>query len=271
MLDMNKLSVRLLKEFLKTVGPDVSRTQMAPNITLIDMGIKEKGSWETGKRLLEILLGGLGLINYGHFACNSYNLPSVDIYSDKPVFASLNSLLPREKNKLLVAGPGQKFLGPTTTDEVHETVFYVEYDGYEYQKDIAEIFQNSILSPLEKIFVLTASPTCLVSSAYHSSLSLALTIKAMVDCGFVHDEIMWAWGSCPILPFVDDISKAKERQNAAVLYGANVNVWVRSQDEKVTEILNGLEGAARVSFHNLASGKTFTKGKIDHERLSCLF
>jgi methenyltetrahydromethanopterin cyclohydrolase len=110
---------------------------------------------------------------------------------------------------------------------------------------------------------------------------------------FPLDQVVSGFGTAPLPPIAPDMVGAIGRTNDAILYGGHVTLWVRSEDDELAKVgprvpsssssdhgapfaeifrryggdfylIDGkLFSPARVTFHNLTTGKSHTFGQLE--------
>ena len=91
-LSVNRLAWKLLDELLGNAdayGVKVDKTNSAPII--VDAGISASGGYEAGAIITEICMGGCGKAEVTRREYGNLELPSIQVYSDHPIIATLGS------------------------------------------------------------------------------------------------------------------------------------------------------------------------------------
>ena len=91
-LSVNRLAWRLLDKLIENAdiyGVNVEKTDSGSII--IDAGVNVRGGFQAGKVITEICLGGCGKAEITSRKYGDLDLPSIQIYSDHPVIATLGS------------------------------------------------------------------------------------------------------------------------------------------------------------------------------------
>jgi len=74
-----------------------------------------------------------------------------------------------------------------------------------------------------------------VAAVYSASRAVPVVLEQLLKKGFHKEEILWAWGTCPLPPPVDDPVTLAARKHTALQYGTVTSYWVRTGDEKTTD------------------------------------
>ena len=89
---VNRLAWKLLEKLCasaETYGVNVEKTPAGTMI--VDAGITAKGGFQAGKIITEICMGGCGKARITHERYGKLTLPSIFVYTDHPVIATLGS------------------------------------------------------------------------------------------------------------------------------------------------------------------------------------
>jgi len=91
-LSVNSLGWKLLEEMVER--PDyygIIVEKASSGTTIVDAGIKAKGGFQAGKIITEICMGGCGKTEITYRKYGKLELPSIFVYTDHPVIATLGS------------------------------------------------------------------------------------------------------------------------------------------------------------------------------------
>jgi methenyltetrahydromethanopterin cyclohydrolase len=221
-------------------------------LKLIDMGVQAPGSWSSGKALIETMINGLGEVNFGELNINGYALPSIDIYFDNPI----KSRLPQSKE---VDG---------------RTVFFYENSQLaftETNKIPSLTEMENIVAPLtneeNEMTLIVTRPTSLISAIRGCAMSVPNIIEKLLKSGMLEEEILWAWSTTSFPALADDITIFSNRVRAAFEYGTIASFWVRTDDDKIRQILQSIGLCGELRIHNLRTAKTFVHGSVNETKL----
>src|SRR3972149_10378492 len=91
-VSINQGAVALIKDAVaRAEALSIRVSQSACGATLVDMGLDCAGSWEAGRIFVEAGLGGLGKATFGAFPLGEVVLPSINVWVDDPVIATVAS------------------------------------------------------------------------------------------------------------------------------------------------------------------------------------
>jgi len=150
------------------------------------------------------------------------------------------------------------------------------------------------------LYLLVAKTASIVGAIQVSARNVEQAMPTIYDHGFDLNNVVYANGITPIVSIVDDEMIAYGRVNDCLIYGQETNLYVRCDDydiEKVLEVIpmsmeenseifgtpfqklfsecgndwskvpRGWDAPAKINFHNLSTGRTFSTGVIHEEAL----
>lgn len=254
MISVNKESFKLVELLIKNqelykVGVKV----LENGATVLDLGQEYPGSWEAGKILTEILLGGIGQISFETFPekVAGFYFPAVNVRTDYPILSLAGcqisgwELSPGNFAPIL-AGPGRT-LGRKEGDWLEE---YSNYSD-DFEKAIISIESPDPVSldwskelaqacriDAENLYVIVAPPSCLATAIQVSGRILEQALHRIMEEGFPLENIKQAQGFCVIPPLVNDDLISMGRMNDSLIYGGQATFTVDSEDKKIKNIIN---------------------------------
>ncbi len=256
MVSVNRKSFQLLKKLIK--NKDILKLDISyleNGTTVIDLGQKVKGSWEAGRILTEILLGGLGQVSFETFPekIAGTHLPAVNIRVDWPLLSLAGcqisgwELSPGNFAPIL-AGPGRT-LGRKENDWLTP---YTDYED-DFDKAIITIESPSAVTleqannlskacnvDSDMLYILIAPPASLTTYIQVSGRILEQTLHRLMEENFDLDTIIQAQGFCVIPPLIKDELISMGRMNDALIYGGHANFTVNTKDKYIKNIINNI-------------------------------
>ena len=255
MYSINQQAVKIVKEkiipFAEQLNCKVYYLQNGA--TVVDMGVEARGGWQAGKLFVEATIGGMGYVEFGQYHLGDLLLPSIDVYIDNPVEATLSSQFSGWK----MAGkdtPG--YINPIGSgparaiarndifsqswhyqDINHETVFGAQTQEIP-DESVAEQVAEECKLPVENVYILAAKTGNLTGSIQVCSRTVEASLWRLYRKGFDIAKIISGMGTCPIAPPIHDELKAMDRVNTALLYGVTVRYVVDSTDEEVEAVID---------------------------------
>jgi methenyltetrahydromethanopterin cyclohydrolase len=270
---------------------------------IIDCGVKAEGSLNAGLLLARICMADLGEVALLPGTIPDLPCPQIQVASDHPVLACMASQYAGwqilvGKYFAMGSGPLRAAYGneelfahipgrerPAVAVGVLETS---ELPGPEVTAYLAERLQL----PREKLTLLCARSASLCGTMQVVARSLETALHKLESLHFDLGQILAGYGTAPLPPVAKKDLAALGRMNDAILYGGQVVLWVRADDDQLAElgpkvpssassdhgepfvdvfkraghdfykVDKSLFSPAQISFQNLRSGRTHTFGRL---------
>jgi methenyltetrahydromethanopterin cyclohydrolase len=250
-LSVNRLAWKLVEKLL--ASPEVYRVEVEKSesgSTVVDAGIDAKGGFLAGKLITEICMGGCATAEITHRKYGDLELPSILVYTDHPVIATLGSQYAgwqiNEKNcfaigsgpaRALAQKPKEIYAEIGYKDDFDRAVVVLETDKRP-PTDVTERFSRDCkVSPEQLVIILTPTKS-LVGATQVSGRIVETGIHKLRKLGLDTNVIQFAWGCAPIPPIHPKFAIAMARTNDAILYGGTSYYAVEcSDEEKLEEIV----------------------------------
>jgi len=235
------------------------------NCTIIDAGIKIKGSKQAGKLIAEICMGGLGIINLKKTNTFPHWPLETKVESKHPVISCLGSQyagwnLSHEKFYALASGPGRAI---ARREELFKELQYADQSKFVYlvmevdkipPKEIIEKISNDCKTTTENI-ILILTPTQSISGVIQIVSRVSeVGLHKLHTLKFPLENVEEVCGSAPIPPVSKDFVISMGRTNDAILYGGNVKLKVRGTDKQIRNLAKNLPSTSSKDY-----GKPFAK------------
>jgi len=247
-LSVNRLAWKLLAKLCENsefYGVKVEKTNSGT--TVVDAGIRAKGGFQAGKIITEICMGGCGK---AEITCRQYGelvLPSIFVYTDHPIIATLGSQYAGWQIKdgdyfAIGSGPARALaLKPREIyekigykDDFDKAVVVLETDKHPPAKLVERFVKDCHVQPENLAVILT--PTASIAGATQVSGRIVETgIHKLSKLGLNPNVILYAWGCAPIPPIHPKFVHAMARTNDAILYGGIAYYAVEYEDEEELE------------------------------------
>jgi len=244
-LSVNRLAWKLLEKMLENpgfYGIAVGKTKSGTMI--VDAGIEAKGGFQAGRLITEICMGGCGNVE---ITCRQYGdleLPSVFVYSDHPIIATLGSQYAGWQIKegeyfAIGSGPARALaLKPKEIceeigykDHCERAIIVLETDKRPPKQLVDRFLKDCHVSAANLAIILT--PTASIAEATQVSGRIIETgIHKLRRLGLDIKVIRYACGSAPIPPVHPKFVKAMARTNDAILYGGIAYYIVEHTNEE---------------------------------------
>ncbi|MGV9173254.1 MAG: methenyltetrahydromethanopterin cyclohydrolase [Promethearchaeia archaeon] len=232
---------------------------------VIDM---KEASWEGGKLVGEICMGGLGTVEFSTFDLDGHYLPSVNVYTSEPIISCMASQLAgwsvklkkevekdgKIKKKKIFDSLGS---GPARAKSQVEKKLFEELN-YEDDSDCAVIVFETAKLPNEEVmeiiadkcnvdvsntYALYAPTACLTGSIQVAARIVETGIHKLHEIEFPIDVIQDGFGTTTIAPIAKDDFSAMGRTNDSLIAGGLTFYNIKVEKEREEEIFSMLEEA----------------------------
>jgi methenyltetrahydromethanopterin cyclohydrolase len=102
--------------------------------------------------------------------------------------------------------------------------------------EVVAYLAERVQLPGEKITLLCAPCASLAGTTQVVARSLETALHKLHELGFDLGQVVSGYGVAPLPPIAADEIAAIGRSNDAILYGGQVTVWVRGDDEQIAEL-----------------------------------
>lgn len=282
---INKLAVKVVKEIIdreEELGVQVIK--MSCGATLIDMGVKAKGSNEAGLLFSRITLGDMATLNLGTWnQKTNLSFGAIDVYVTEPLIACMASQiagwqLGKGEFATIASGPARAqaaipsdyYLNATPyRDRSDEVVLCIQNIHYPDDSIALEVANACKVHP-QNVYLLIAASASIVNSIQVPARVIEVVCHKMNMKGFDVSKVVNARGRAPIAPLVRDEVKAMGRINDAILYGGEAEFWVDAEDEEIGSVIEKLVSKTSSPYYPELFGAVFERAgrdfyKIDHD------
>jgi methenyltetrahydromethanopterin cyclohydrolase len=275
---------------------------------VLDCGVKAAGGLLAGVNLARVCLGGLGEVTLvpGHLP--DLPGPQVQVASDQPVLACMAAQYAGWQvsvGKFFAMGSGPMraaygkedlFAHIPGREQPPLAVGVLETRKLPPDEVVAHLAERLAL-PADRLTLLCAPAASLAGTVQVVARSVETALHKLHELKFDLTQVVSGYGTAPLPPVAADEIAAIGRTNDAILYGGQVVLWVRADDDllaqvgpKVPSSASADHGApfaevfgryggdfykidpllfspAVVSFQNLTSGRSHTFGRMEPEVL----
>jgi methenyltetrahydromethanopterin cyclohydrolase len=211
---------------------------------IIDCGGAVTGSLAAGLAMARVCLADLGDVAYVSCPIPEISGPGVQVITDQPVLACLASQYAGWEVARGVMGSG-----PMRAITAHETIFQ-HIPGKE-ESSVAVGVLESVKHPTEELItrivdklpattehltLLVAPTTSLAGTTQIVARSVETALHKLHELKFDVNQVISAYGIAPLPPVATDLIHAIGRTNDAILYGGQVVLWIRADDELIEHI-----------------------------------
>ena len=222
---------------------------------IVDAGINNNGSLESGRLITEICMGGLGRVSLS-MTSNMPEWPTtINVHSTNPVlsclasqYAGWNLSFVKEEDNFNALGSGpcralalkeDLFKDLNYSHKFFSTVVVMEVDRNPPQEIIDKISTDCNVS--EKNLTIILTPTRSLSGTVQVvGRVLEVGMHKLHEIGFPLDKVIDGFGSAPIPPPAPDFLIGMGRTNDAILYGGTIQLYVDVADDEAYELAKRL-------------------------------
>ncbi|TFG01025.1 MAG: methenyltetrahydromethanopterin cyclohydrolase [Promethearchaeota archaeon] len=223
------------------------------------IGMK-KGTWEGGRLVGEICMGGLGTVDFTHFTIDNHYIPAVNVYTSYPIISCMASQLAgwsvKIKKKVEKDGEIKKKKvfdslgsGPARAKSKVEKLF--EEIDYQDDSDCAVIVFETSKAPNEEVMGLVAdkcgvdtsetyavyAPTaCLTGSIQVAARIVETGIHKLHEIKFPLEVLQDGFGTTTIAPIAKDDLGAMGRTNDSLIAGGMTYYTIKADKEEEQEL-----------------------------------
>ena len=248
-LSVNCLAWKLLEKLVENADLcGIKVEKMDSGSTIIDAGVNAKGGFQAGKIITEICMGGCGKAEITHRKYGGLDLPSIQVFSDHPVIATLGSqyagwriseegyfAIGSGPARALAQKPKEIFREIRYKDDFDKGILVLETDKCPPSRLAQRFARDCGISPENLAIVLTPT-TSLTGATQVSGRIVETGIHKLRRLGLDPNVIVYASGYAPISPIHSKFARAMARTNDAILYGGTAYYVVEhDNDEKPEE------------------------------------
>jgi methenyltetrahydromethanopterin cyclohydrolase len=265
MVKINELTLKLVNEIIEKaaiLGADVNKLNTGQ--TVIDL---TNGSWEAGRILGEICMGGLGTVKFNSVNIDGHYFPTVNVSTSEPIISCMASQLAGWSVKLkkevekdgkikkkvifqsLGSGParakakGEKLFEEIDyTDESDCAVIVFETRNMP-NEEVMAIVTEKCKVPAENTYAVCAPTAGLVGSIQVAARIVETGIHKLHEIHFPLDVIMNGFGTVPVAPVAKDDFAAMGPSNDAMFAVGQTFYMINVEKEKEAELFELLKKA----------------------------
>ena len=243
---------RRASSLIESVLPDSARLRVTLREVngggrVLDCGIDAGGGLEAGILLARVTLADLGSVSLLKGEVGPIPCPHVAVRTDHPVAACMASQyagwqISVGKFFAMGSGPFRALYGK---EELFDAI------GHREESDLAIGALETRQAPGTEVFghlaeklgvradriTLAVAPTAsLAGTIQVVARSVETAMHKLHTLGFGLDQVVSGFGDAPLPPPARDDLAALGRTNDAILYGGRVALWVRADDDVLSEI-----------------------------------
>lgn len=249
MHSVNQAAASLIKDAIARADAlNIKVARAACGATLVDMGLNCVGGWEAGRIFVEAGLGGLGRATYGAFPLGSSMLPSINVWVDDPVLATVASQagdwkLSEGEFAAIGSGPARaiahqdQWSGHANyTDQADEVVIQLQTNRVPDEAVCLRVAEACRVKP-ENVYVVFAPTGCLVGSIQVASRTVEQVMVKLLVHGYDIHTVRSGFGVAPVAPVARDEGEAMGRVNDCLIYGGSTMLYVDADDAAIEAVI----------------------------------
>jgi methenyltetrahydromethanopterin cyclohydrolase len=214
---------------------------------LFDFGVAAKGGIDAGLRLSELCLSGLGHVSFANGRLGDWNWPTICVWTDFPVAACLASQyagwqLSFENYFGMGSGPMRAAAGREElfqhidhTESPEHAVGVIESSQLPDDDVCRQIAEKCGVAP-ENLALVVAPTSSLGGTVQIVARSIETCLHKLHELGYDVNQVECGFGTAPLPPVAPNDLAGIGRTNDAVLYGADVALWVTGDDSAIEAI-----------------------------------
>ncbi|MCC7084956.1 MAG: methenyltetrahydromethanopterin cyclohydrolase [Pirellulales bacterium] len=247
-MDLNGSAQRLLRQMIDEAPLlKIEAVRNGVGTTILDCGIRTGGGLEAGRWMAEICLAGLGGVSFVQGNPNLWPGPAVQVCSDHPVAACMASQYAGwklEGKKFFAMGSGP-MRAAGSREPLFDQIGFREKPGstvgvLETRKippdEVCQRVAEACGIAADQLTLLVAPTASLAGAVQIVARSIETAIHKLHELGFDLSRIDSGYGVAPLPPVAADDLVGIGRTNDAILYGGEVTLWVRGDDDSLQQI-----------------------------------
>jgi methenyltetrahydromethanopterin cyclohydrolase len=231
----------------------------AAGARIIDCGVNSPGGLEAGRQLAEICMANCGEVSIVPAATGDWLGPHVSARTDQPLLACMASQyagwqITGEKFFAMGSGPMRAvacreplFEKIGCQEKSTRVVGVLETSKLPTDEVCEKIAKQCAVSP-DNVTLLAARTASLAGTVQIAARSVETALHKMHELGYDLRKVASGCGVAPLPPVAADDIAAIGRTNDAILYGGAVTLWVRDEDQVLTELGTRIPSSASRDF-----------------------
>jgi methenyltetrahydromethanopterin cyclohydrolase len=282
----------------------ISVQQTPAGARILDCGVEAAGGLQAGLSLARVCLANQAEVSLVPGGLTDLPVPLIQVATDHPVIACMASQYAGWQvsvGKFFAMGSGpmraaygkeELFEHIPGREQPAAAVGVLETDKLPSDDVVAYIAERLAL-PAAKLTLLAAPATSVAGCVQVVARSVETALHKLYELKFDLGQVVSGYGTAPLPPPAADFLHAIGRTNDAILYGAQVVLWVRADDDQLMELGPNVPSSASpdhgapfaeifsrynmdfykidpmlfspavISFHNLQSGRCHIFGRAD--------
>jgi methenyltetrahydromethanopterin cyclohydrolase len=247
-LTLNERALRLADHLAANAAAHRIAVQQTDNgARVLDCGVVAEGGLQAGLALARICLAGQAEVCLAPGHLTEVPCPLVQVWTDHPVLACMASQyagwqIAVGKFFAMGSGPMRAALGKEELfdripgrEQASVAVGVLEARKLPTAEVVAHLAERLNLPPA-KLTLLAAPTSSQAGNVQVAARSLETALHKLYELGFDLGQVVSGFGTAPLPPVAADWLAAIGRTNDAILYGGQVVLWVRADDEQIATV-----------------------------------
>ncbi len=226
---------------------------------IIDCGVASPGGLEAGRLMAEVCLAGLGSVSFVPSSAELCPGLAVQVHTDHPIEACICSQYAGwqvSAGKYFAMGSGpMRAIG--SKEPLFEKIGHRETSsmavgvletGTIPPDDVCRQLAESCRISADRLTLLVASTASQAGTVQVVARSVETALHKLLELGFDLRRVESGFGVAPLPPVSHDTMAAIGRTNDAILYGGEVTLWVRGDDDSLEAIGPRVPSSASADF-----------------------
>jgi methenyltetrahydromethanopterin cyclohydrolase len=275
---LNERGLRVADHLATTAAALRIGVQQTPaGARILDCGVAAEGGLQAGLGLARVCLANQADVALvpGTFA--GLPLPQVQVATDHPVLACMASQYAGWQVAVgdffaMGSGPMRAAYGKEELfdhipgrEQAAAAVGVLETDKLPGDEVVAHLAERLNL-PANKLTLLAAPASSQAGSVQVVARSLETALHKLYELKFDLAQVVSGYGIAPLPPPAADFLQAIGRTNDAILYGGQVVIWVRADDEQLVEMGPKVPSSAS-SDHGAPFAEVFRRYDMDFYKI----
>lgn len=247
-MTLNEKALRLADHIAATAAAlRIAVTTTTNGARILDCGVVAEGGLQAGLAMARVCLAGQAEVALVPGHRDDLPVPFVQVHSDHPVLACMASQyagwqVSVGKFFAMGSGPMRAAYGKEELfdripgrEQASAAVGVLETNKLPGD-DVTAYLAERINLPTNKLTLLTAPASSQAGNVQVVARSLETALHKLYELKFDLGQIVSGYGTAPLPPVAADFLGAIGRTNDAILYGGQVVLWVKADDEQLAEI-----------------------------------
>jgi len=247
-MNLNERALRHCQQFTDNAAEmRVAVLHLEDKTRVMDCGVNVAGGLQAGMALAEVCMSALGAVSLVPGRADLWPGPAVLVRTDQPVAACMASQyagwqIAMDKYFAMGSGPMRASRGREDLfnsigfrEQVSHAVGVLESSGLPPTEVCSQIAEQCGIQPAN-LTLLVAPTSSIAGTIQVVARTVETCLHKMHELGFDLSQVESGIGVAPLPPVASDDLTGIGRTNDAVLYGGEVTLWVRSQDEALEEL-----------------------------------